>query len=291
MSEQYVANTSCKSTFTLRHAYVHVSVRVAVPSDETRTRHRRQHRTAPATDPSSRSISTDGSPDLAHCSCARHGEGMERIRSIGLLSSGDLPGLVSRQSFPPSKAVRTVATGESSRRPACLASPSRAGGDGTRHAPVRSNKEVTRRPFALHRQTLGLGLGPRRLVTSSCLMAMWWVDAAGRRVAGPRVAVGPRCRRPPRHGLQRPGAPLTILPLPPSSYSRLLPRATAGAGYFVQAACTRRAYASDGRSKALASQTWSPGGQDGDEGFCHLCQSFKKMTEHDYYLVRTKNFY
>jgi hypothetical protein len=86
-----VANTPCSaSTFTLRHAYVHVSVRVAVPSDETRTRHR-QHRTAPTTDPSSGSISTDGSPDLAHCSCARHGEGMERIRSIGLqLSSEDL---------------------------------------------------------------------------------------------------------------------------------------------------------------------------------------------------------
>lgn len=119
----------------------------------------------------SRSISTDGSPDLAHCSCARHGEGMERIRSIGLqLSSEDLPGLVSRQSFLPSKAVRTVAS-PAGDRPAS-ASPSRAGGDGTRHAPVRSNKEVTRRPFALDRQTLGLGLGPRRLVTSSCLMAM-----------------------------------------------------------------------------------------------------------------------
>lgn len=147
------------------------------------------------------------------------------------------PGLVSRQSFPPSKAVLTVAS-RAGDRPA---SPSRAGGDGTRHAPVRSNKEVTRRPFALDRQTLGLGLGPRRLVMSSCLMAMWWVEAAGRRVAGPRVAVGPRCRRPPRHGLQRPGAPLTILPLPPSSYSRLLPRATAGAGYFVQAASMHEA--------------------------------------------------
>lgn len=79
-----------KYLHTQARVHVHVSVRVAVPSDETRTRHR-QHRTAPTTDPSSGSISTDGSPDLAHCSCARHGEGMERIRSIGLqLSSEDL---------------------------------------------------------------------------------------------------------------------------------------------------------------------------------------------------------
>lgn len=34
-----------------------------------------------------------------------------------------------------------------------------------------------------------------------------------------------------------------------------------------------------------------PVAQDGDEGFCHRCQSFKKMTEHGYYLVADKNFY
>lgn len=45
--------------------------------------------------------------------------------------------------------------------------------------------------------------------------------------------VGPRCRRPPRHGVQRPGATLTILPLPHRSYSRLLPRPTARAALYV----------------------------------------------------------
>lgn len=93
------------------------------------------------------------------------------------------------------------------------------------------------------------------------------------RVAGRRVAVGPRgCRSPPRHGLQtEPAGPyqLTIPPPAPCSYSHGY--ATASLYVLLQSPAVPRAYTyaapRDARGQRLAAvycstctNTWSPGG-------------------------------
>lgn len=163
----------------------------------TRIRHRRQHRTAPDhRDPSSRSIShgTDPPPP----SCSTWGRGSDRSACWAQKISRSRQRLKASCPLSLSKAVRAAAS-ES------------ATGLGLAHSPWRRSsrhrskykEEATRRPFALA-LARSIGRRPWPVVSSRhVLMAMWWVEAGARRVAGRRVDVGPRCRLQPRHGQER----------------------------------------------------------------------------------------